>query len=828
MTTRQTPYVPLLNPDRRPLPSGWTQHYDASRKLWVYLDMSALPPRATLTHPTGPSIRVDALSRGNAHTRAFSAGEPQLSSGALAKPINVPYHEARGHRERQEKTLAQQLYSSALPAVKKVEGADKSLAMRTTIALNEESAPAYGSNETSGFSTAASSSLTKPSFASSSGPSYVTPAKTLARRPLPTPPSSSLPTETTAPIATIPSTRTGTRSVCSAYHWPQSLLAPLAYSLQLRSTSEHNDNVAGSDLRDSPPQPTRRVADPSLDPPITLALRVKPPSYSTAIRPLSFRPKLEPRTSSSSFLPTLPTITGSSRNSSVSHDQQHALDTLTPSASCDTASTNAPSPQTPNSDPLSLSSHSDHTPSKPLTPYQPLTLTLPDASLSISSTATTPSSVPTTLQSSPPTTPEPSLPSPFSPNRRPPRDYFAPPQIVAIVTQPSPTGPSHSRLSTSTFDATTLYNDPSNFTSRLAAAASHASPELLHSDGRPEAGEIPPALSTSPSPMTSRSSVGLHRPSNSFSASATSVASQVARPAPVNRDPDLVETPPPGTILPSTSMTIGETTKNRLRKLGAGFSKNVGKKSSGVMRTLKAGMSSSADLRASSGVKIDAEAVGREIDDGIRSVLSAGEEMAPANDHTPSPTVSPQPTAHSQVPAEDKRIPSPLGVALPLQSQNTDSTLRSTPPQTQKQTPVLAPVRNTNLSPLPYPLGSTNSFTSPQQYPQQPPVEEDYNKIVEQMQAFNRTAAASDTNLAQRPNFFHSPSVPNIAQAIAHNMLVNTPLQSQHPPPPPAGSTSRVTFAPHRPTTPSSGKQGSRLRAVMNSFTGSPKITRST
>lgn len=786
--------------------------------------MSALPPRATLTHPAGPSI--DAPSRGNAHTRAFSAGEPQLSSGALAKPINVPYHEARGHRERQKKTLAQQLYSSALPAVKKVEGADKSFAMRTTIALNEESAPAYGSIETSGFSTAASSSLTKPSFASSSGPSYVTPAKTLSRRPLPTPPSSSLPQKPQPPLQPSPPPARAPEAS-----------APLTtghnrYSRRLPFTptavdAEHNDNVAGSDLRDSPPQPTRRVADPSLDPPITLALRVKPPSYSTAIRPLSFRPKFEPRTSSSSFLPTLPTIAGSSRNSSVSHDQQHALDTLTPSASCDTASTNTSSPQTPNSDPLSLSSRSDHTPSKPLTPYQPLTLTLPDTSLSISSTATTPSSVPTTLQSSPPTTPEPGLPSPFSPNRRPPRDYFAPPQIVAIVTQPSPTSPSHSRISTSTFDATTLYNDPSNSTSRLAAAASHASPELLHSDGRPEPGEIPPALSTSPSPMTSRSSIGLHQPSNSFSASATSMASQVARPAPVNRDPDLVETPPPGTILPSTSMTIGETTKNRLRKLGAGFSKNVGKKSSGVIRTLKAGMSSSVDLRASSGVKIDAEAVGREIDDGIRSVLSAGEEMAPANDHTPSPTVSPQPTAHSQVPAEDKRIPSPLGAALPLQSQNTDSTLRSTPTQTQKQTPVLAPVRNTNLSPLPYPLGSTNSFTSPQQYPQQPP-EEDYNKIVEQMQAFNRIAAASDTNLAQRPNFFHSPSVPNIAQASAHNMLVNTPLQSQHPPPPPAGSTSRVTFAPHRPTTPSSGKQGSRLRAVMNSFTGSPKIARST
>ncbi|KAF8060942.1 hypothetical protein FPV67DRAFT_1673774 [Lyophyllum atratum] len=43
-----------VNPDSRPLPSGWNQHYDPSRNTWYYVCTNFKPPRVSTNHPLGP------------------------------------------------------------------------------------------------------------------------------------------------------------------------------------------------------------------------------------------------------------------------------------------------------------------------------------------------------------------------------------------------------------------------------------------------------------------------------------------------------------------------------------------------------------------------------------------------------------------------------------------------------------------------------------------------------------------------------------------------------------------------------------------------------
>lgn len=50
----------MQNPDPRPLPNGWTQHYDTSRNTWYYVQINVTPPRASHQHPAdlGPVSQV--------------------------------------------------------------------------------------------------------------------------------------------------------------------------------------------------------------------------------------------------------------------------------------------------------------------------------------------------------------------------------------------------------------------------------------------------------------------------------------------------------------------------------------------------------------------------------------------------------------------------------------------------------------------------------------------------------------------------------------------------------------------------------------------------
>ncbi|KAF9455414.1 hypothetical protein BDZ94DRAFT_1327577 [Collybia nuda] len=43
-----------VNPDTRPLPPGWNQHFDTHNEVWYYICTSVHPPTVSTTHPLGP------------------------------------------------------------------------------------------------------------------------------------------------------------------------------------------------------------------------------------------------------------------------------------------------------------------------------------------------------------------------------------------------------------------------------------------------------------------------------------------------------------------------------------------------------------------------------------------------------------------------------------------------------------------------------------------------------------------------------------------------------------------------------------------------------
>ncbi|KAF8807623.1 hypothetical protein BYT27DRAFT_7256196 [Phlegmacium glaucopus] len=49
----------LENLHSKPLPQGWSEHFDTERKIWYYVDLDSIPPRASLVHP------ADNISQGH-------------------------------------------------------------------------------------------------------------------------------------------------------------------------------------------------------------------------------------------------------------------------------------------------------------------------------------------------------------------------------------------------------------------------------------------------------------------------------------------------------------------------------------------------------------------------------------------------------------------------------------------------------------------------------------------------------------------------------------------------------------------------------------------
>jgi len=95
--------APLTNPDSRPLPPGWAEHFDSQRAIWYYVDLNSEPPRVAFVHP-GDTTQPQPLSA------------PSL--GMVRLPQNHEPQRPVGPREASTRprraTVAQQLYASSM------------------------------------------------------------------------------------------------------------------------------------------------------------------------------------------------------------------------------------------------------------------------------------------------------------------------------------------------------------------------------------------------------------------------------------------------------------------------------------------------------------------------------------------------------------------------------------------------------------------------------------------------------------------------------------------------------------------------------------------
>ncbi|KIM47983.1 hypothetical protein M413DRAFT_22554 [Hebeloma cylindrosporum] len=91
------------NPDSRPLPDGWTEHFDSQRTIWYYVDLNSEPPRVTFVHPCDGTLQP------------LSAPIPEM--GRLSQiRSSQRLRESRGITSPQSRraTVAQLLYASSI------------------------------------------------------------------------------------------------------------------------------------------------------------------------------------------------------------------------------------------------------------------------------------------------------------------------------------------------------------------------------------------------------------------------------------------------------------------------------------------------------------------------------------------------------------------------------------------------------------------------------------------------------------------------------------------------------------------------------------------
>ncbi|RDB28582.1 hypothetical protein Hypma_015044 [Hypsizygus marmoreus] len=115
-----------VNPDTRPLPPGWNQHYDAQRRKWYYVCTNVKPPHVSTDHPLGPIVAPTPLPPISASPSpsppVYALGMPEpgspvssVSSHTSSLPIaDEPRPRSPIQPRASGLTFAQQLYASAI------------------------------------------------------------------------------------------------------------------------------------------------------------------------------------------------------------------------------------------------------------------------------------------------------------------------------------------------------------------------------------------------------------------------------------------------------------------------------------------------------------------------------------------------------------------------------------------------------------------------------------------------------------------------------------------------------------------------------------------
>ncbi|KAF9526262.1 hypothetical protein CPB83DRAFT_858077 [Crepidotus variabilis] len=96
------------NSDARPLPKGWVQHYESSKQLWYYVQITVMPPKVSFTHPADLLSTTTASSSGDTPSKRSRSPAPFEPTPDKSIPPTI-----QPSAQTQGMTLAQRLYASS-------------------------------------------------------------------------------------------------------------------------------------------------------------------------------------------------------------------------------------------------------------------------------------------------------------------------------------------------------------------------------------------------------------------------------------------------------------------------------------------------------------------------------------------------------------------------------------------------------------------------------------------------------------------------------------------------------------------------------------------
>ncbi|KAG5646885.1 hypothetical protein DXG03_001961 [Asterophora parasitica] len=95
------------NPDNRPLPPGWNQHFDATRNTWYYVCTNVKPPHVTTEHPLGQQAIPRTSPAQSETTETREPPTPEYEPALSLQPVQPIQPKSS------KLSFAQQLYASA-------------------------------------------------------------------------------------------------------------------------------------------------------------------------------------------------------------------------------------------------------------------------------------------------------------------------------------------------------------------------------------------------------------------------------------------------------------------------------------------------------------------------------------------------------------------------------------------------------------------------------------------------------------------------------------------------------------------------------------------
>ncbi|PPQ63974.1 hypothetical protein CVT24_009096 [Panaeolus cyanescens] len=98
------------NPDSRPLPDGWSQHFEPSKRMWYYVQMNVMPPKVSFTHPAD----LMGGGGGTSSTPSPSSSLNALPQQGMRRPQSMSFQQGGLDASRTSGlTFAQKLYASS-------------------------------------------------------------------------------------------------------------------------------------------------------------------------------------------------------------------------------------------------------------------------------------------------------------------------------------------------------------------------------------------------------------------------------------------------------------------------------------------------------------------------------------------------------------------------------------------------------------------------------------------------------------------------------------------------------------------------------------------